>query len=82
MRIHLLLLLLTVLILGVISGLSYNTYSRLKKASNQYETDDAFEDASHLSITYVKGGKILSGILIFVSLVMMAISCYLIKKSK
>lgn len=53
------LILLLAILLILTASLSLNTYLRLRSASKTYSTPHAFEDASHISLTYVKIAEIL-----------------------
>lgn len=59
-------LLLSVLLL-ITASFGLNTYMRLSNASKSYTSPEAFEDASHMSITYVNGGTVLMVLVILFS---------------
>ena len=51
----------------VLSAWSLNTFLRLKAARNEYPSDDAYEDACHVSITYTKGGEVIAALVLGLS---------------
>lgn len=53
-----LVLILSILLI-ITTSLALNTYIRLNNASKTYPTPDAFENSSHISTAYVKGGETL-----------------------
>ncbi len=73
------LLLITTIILAIMSSWSLNTFLRLKKASKQAVSSDAFEDACHVSTTYTKGGEIIAWSMLVMSLILLGVVLYIIR---
>jgi hypothetical protein len=64
------LLLITTIIIIIMSAWSLNTFIRLKNVLDESISNEAFEDANHMSVLYVKGGKIIAfGILVIFTIV-------------
>jgi hypothetical protein len=56
------------IILVIVSAFSLNTLTRLYSASKEYPTNLAFEDATHISLTYAKYGRVLMALVLLFSL--------------
>lgn len=59
------------LILVIMSAWSLNTFRRLSKANDSYDSSRVFEDSCHVSSTYVKGGNIIAYTLLACSIILL-----------
>jgi uncharacterized phage infection (PIP) family protein YhgE len=71
MKIQSILLLIVSIILVVVSSWNVRVFIRLSDASHQYSNDDQFDSACHVSKKYVKTGKIVSIIILVLSILLM-----------
>lgn len=71
---YLTLLLICSVMLAVMSAWSLNTFLRLRRAKKTYSSGDAFEDATHISPTYLIGGLGISGVMLLTSFFLVVIS--------
>lgn len=76
------LLLICSTMLAIMSAWSLNTFVRLNKARKTYDTGDAFEDATHVSPLYCKGGLIIAIVMLLVSLGLVVASANIIYQNK
>jgi len=74
------LLLATSVMLVMTSALSLNAFLRLKKASEDYATADAYENACHISLMYTRNAVHLYATVLVFSLILLAWVCYSIYK--
>jgi len=72
-------LILCSLMLAVMSAWSLNTFIRLNNARKTYNSGDAFEDATHISPLYCKGGLIIASVMLVVSVGIFATTLYQIR---
>ncbi len=74
------LLLVVAIILVIVTALGLNTFLRLNNASKEFGSNDAYEDACHLSLTYTKGAMWLFSILFVFSLFFLARVSFILAK--
>lgn len=66
-------------ILVIVVSFSLNTFVRLSDASKKYKQGD-FENACHVSKSYVKIGRIFLVILLIIGFILLGLSLYTINK--
>ena len=71
MKIQSILLLLVSVMLIIVSSWNLSIFIRLKDASTQYKTDEVFNEACHISKKYVKQGKIVSIVMLSISILLL-----------
>lgn len=71
MRIQSIFLLIISVILVVMSAWNLSILNRLHSASPQYPTDDVFDSACHMSKRYVNSARVVSMIVLIISIVFM-----------
>ena len=74
MNLQSLLLLIISFMLVIISAWTLNIFIRLEKASSNYNSDEMFDTACHVSKKYSKYGKIMATIFFVISILIMIIS--------
>ena len=78
MEIQLILLLITSIILTIFSAWSVSNFFRYGHAISNYTTDNSFELACNMSLTYVRVAKIISLTVFTISLLILLFSMYTI----
>ena len=81
MHIQPIILIITSLMLVIISAWNLSIFIRLKKALNQYTSDDVFDTACHISKHYVITGENISIIMLIISILLMIFSSVSIYKN-
>lgn len=71
MRIQSIFLLIISVTLVVMSAWNLSILNRLHSASPDYQTDDIFDSACHVSKSYVNSGRVMSGVVLITSIVFM-----------
>ena len=75
------LLLITSIMLVIVSAFSLNTLVRLNKASDDYVDKDVFESSCHVSTVYTKGSLVVIGLVFLFSIVLLALTCVVLRKA-
>jgi len=81
MKIQSIFLLIISIVLVVVSSWNLSVFVRLSDASPQYTNDDQFDRACHVSKKYVKTGKIVSIVMLVLSVILMIGSSVCIYKN-
>ena len=63
-------------ILLILSAWNLNTFIRLKNASKSYDSNQSFEDACHVSKTYVNGGLVIASVMVLFSAILLGWELY------
>ena len=81
MKIQSIFLLIISIVLVVVSSWNLSVFVRLSDASPQYTNDDQFDSTCHVSKKYVKTGKIVSIVMLVLSVILMIGSSVCIYKN-
>lgn len=84
MNIHIIILLIISIMLTILSSWNVSIFIRLKNASQNYTSDDVFDNSCHVSKKYVTIGYKFSTIMLILSILLMifsSISIYNTSKS-
>ena len=81
MHIQSIILLIISLMLVIISSWNFSVFRILKNVSNQYTSNDMFDNVCHLSKNYVKIGYTISIMILIKSILLMIIGSFSIYKN-
>jgi hypothetical protein len=81
MHIQSIILLIISLMLVIISSWNFSVFTILKNVSNQYTSNDLFDNACHVSKNYVKIGYTISIIILIISILLMILASFSIYKN-